>query len=147
MKDRSFFFGMEMDERVFNKDYAKQTLSRTRKVIGGAALSTVSFWFTIWSFWDWQIASITVMLPITFFGLMLSHMGDYGEINFIEKIFGDHQWLLWRAHFIDHERMPEDESQALIHDPSRIIRVGDYVHVAKSQKDLMIFKLSIGDYL
>ncbi len=133
---------------MFNAAYARKTLVRVRKILGSGALSIVCFWFALNSFWGYQIASIVTIIPITFFGLVLANLHNSdADLNFVSKIFENHRWLLWTGHFIEHQRMPESESNELIHDAHRVLRVGDNVHVARSEKDLMLFKLSIGDYL
>ncbi|MNW03887.1 hypothetical protein D3C71_1998870 [compost metagenome] len=56
-------------------------------------------------------------------------------------------WVLWRGHMIEHQRMTPEESDVIIHDRQRVVRLSATVHMAKSRKDLMILKLSLGDYL
>lgn len=137
----------ERDERMMSVDYARKSLKRTRMVFLGSAVSTIFSILTVWSFFDWQIALIWALMPITFFGVLINNMAEQVEIKYVYMIYDKHPWLLWTGHFIDHNFMSEEESKALIHDPNRIVRVIPQVHVARTKKDLMIFKLSIGDYL
>ncbi|MNK87037.1 hypothetical protein D3C87_1069630 [compost metagenome] len=112
-----------------------------------AVAATICFWLSLCIFFNWQIASIIGLAPATLLVLLVINAGENSEINYIEKIFNGHPWLLWSGHFIEHQRMPEDEYQAVNPNPQNVIQVGHFVHVARSKRDLMLLKLSLGDYL
>lgn len=127
--------------------YARKTLIRQRTVLLCAVAAVLCFWSSLWIFFNWQVASIIVLAPATLLAILVINAGENSEINYIEKIFNGHSWLLWSGHFIEHQRMPEDEYAAVNPNPQNVIQVGHFVHVARSRRDLMLLKLSLGDYL
>lgn len=128
--------------------YVSKLLSRCRRMVEISAILTAATIFGVY-YWSgmWQPAAICGTL-IGILGVMFTiQASEVSEVNFFHEIVEGKAWLLWTGYFIAHQPMTKEISKEIVPDTKRALLVAPHIHVCRTRKDLMLLKLSLGDYL
>ena len=127
--------------------YARKMLLRQRWVMCVSVGCSIVLFAGMFIADSLYTAFLSSLIPIAFFMFSMVQICNAQLVNFMSFVLEGRFWVLWTGYLIQHKRMDPQVSKELIADPKRVIRIAEHVHLARSKRDLMLFKLSIGDYL
>ena len=126
-----------------NSEYARITLVRARYAILFTVLLNIGYWLIVAHFFGTLYASATQIGVIAFSIIILMSFDTQSGNRYIRKMSEGHLWLLWGGHFLDHRNISLQESNEINPNPENLVWIDSYVHVGRTEKDLLILKLTL----